>query len=169
MKLPVRSIVGLLVVHVLAHRGEREKNTIEVAVFAFDGREGLFLASIQQWPMWPGTGHPSEPTSPNIANAVAPEGGSREVWRKAFESLMPRVDAFAPDLIIVSAGFDAHYRDPLASINLKADDFGWVTRKLMDVADAGAQGRIVSVLEGGYDLQGLKESVAAHVSALMGA
>ena len=76
---------------------------------------------------------------------------------------------FSPELIIVSAGFDAHYRDPLASLNLKAEDFGWVTRKLMDIADSTAGGRIVSVLEGGYDLQGLKESVAAHVTALMGA
>jgi acetoin utilization deacetylase AcuC-like enzyme len=75
---------------------------------------------------------------------------------------------FAPELIIVSAGFDAHYRDPLASLNLRAEDFGWVTRQLMDVAETSAGGRIVSVLEGGYDLQGLKESVAAHVSTLMG-
>ena len=76
---------------------------------------------------------------------------------------------FAPELIIISAGFDAHYRDPLASLNLKADDFSWVTRKLMDQAEASAGGRVVSVLEGGYDLQGLKESVAAHVTTLMGA
>jgi acetoin utilization deacetylase AcuC-like enzyme len=69
---------------------------------------------------------------------------------------------------VISAGFDAHYRDPLASLNLKAEDFGWVTRRLMDLADKTAQGRVVSVLEGGYDLQGLKESVAAHVSALTG-
>jgi acetoin utilization deacetylase AcuC-like enzyme len=75
---------------------------------------------------------------------------------------------FSPELIIISAGFDAHYRDPLASLNLKADDFGWVTRKLMDQAEASSGGRLVSVLEGGYDLQGLKESVAAHVTALMG-
>jgi acetoin utilization deacetylase AcuC-like enzyme len=75
---------------------------------------------------------------------------------------------FSPELIIISAGFDAHHRDPLASLNLKAEDFGWVTRKLMDLADRTAGGRIVSVLEGGYDLQGLKESVAAHVGALMG-
>jgi acetoin utilization deacetylase AcuC-like enzyme len=76
---------------------------------------------------------------------------------------------FSPELIIISAGFDAHYRDPLASLNLKGEDFGWVTRKLMDIADRSASGRIVSVLEGGYDLQGLKESAAEHVTALMGA
>ena len=71
--------------------------------------------------------------------------------------------------MIISAGFDAHYRDPLASLNLRAEDFGLVTRKLMDLADKCAGGRVVSVLEGGYDLQGLKESVSAHVAALTGA
>ena len=135
---------------------------------AFDGQEGLFLASIQQWPMWPGTGHPSEPTSPNIANAVAPEGGSREVWRKAFESLMPRVDAFAPDLVIVSAGFDAHRRDPLGGggQSLEAGDFAWATRAIVSVANRHAKGRVVSSLEGGYDLEALGGSALAHVRAL---
>jgi len=78
------------------------------------------------------------------------------------------VRKFSPELILVSAGFDAHYRDPLASLNLKAEDFGWVTRKLMEVADKSAGGRVVSMLEGGYDLQGLMESVAAHLTALKG-
>jgi len=87
----------------------------------------------------------------------------------AFENLiLPQLTKFSPELIIISAGFDAHYRDPVGSLNLKAEDFGWVTRKLMDVAETSASGRVVSVLEGGYDLQGLKESVAAHVTALMG-
>src|SRR5438477_200771 len=105
-----------------------------------------------------------------IVNApLASEDGSAR-FRAAFENLiLPQLQKFSPELIIISAGFDAHYRDPLASINLKADDFGWVTRKLMEQAEASAGGRLVSVLEGGYDLQGLKESVAAHVTALMGA
>ena len=135
---------------------------------AFDGRQGLFLASIQQWPMWPGTGHPSEPASPNIANAVSPEGASREVWRKAFESLMPRVDAFGPDLIIVSAGFDAHVRDPLGAggQSLEAEDFAWATRAIASVANRHAKGRVVSSLEGGYDLEALGSSALAHVRAL---
>jgi acetoin utilization deacetylase AcuC-like enzyme len=135
---------------------------------AFDGREGLFLASIQQWPMWPGTGHPDEPVSANIANAVAPEGGSREVWRKAFESLMPKVDAFAPDLIIISAGFDAHVRDPLGGggQSLEAEDFAWATRAIASVANRHAKGRVVSSLEGGYDLEALGSSALAHVRAL---
>ena len=83
--------------------------------------------------------------------------------------ILPQLQKFAPELIVISAGFDAHRRDPLANINLDAEDFGWVTRKLLDVAHSSAGGRVVSVLEGGYDLQGLKESVAAHVTALMGA
>lgn len=76
--------------------------------------------------------------------------------------------AFRPDLIVVSAGFDAHWRDPLADINLREADFAWATRKLMEIADRHAGGRLVSVLEGGYDLEGLAKSTAAHVGALMG-
>ncbi len=135
---------------------------------AFNGEDGLFLASIQQWPMWPGTGHPDEPVSANIANAVAPQGGSREVWRKAFESLMPKVDAFAPDLIIISAGFDAHVRDPVGGggQSLEAEDFAWATRAIASVANRHAKGRVVSSLEGGYDLEALGSSAVAHVRAL---
>jgi acetoin utilization deacetylase AcuC-like enzyme len=135
---------------------------------AFDGQDGLFLASIQQWPMWPGTGHPSEPTSANIVNAVSPEGASPEVWRKAFETLLPRVDEFAPDLIIISAGFDAHRRDPLGAGGqaLEAEDFAWATRAIVDVANRRAKGRVVSSLEGGYDLEALGSSALAHVRAL---
>jgi acetoin utilization deacetylase AcuC-like enzyme len=135
---------------------------------AFGGQDGLFLASIQQWPMWPGTGHPDEPAPANIANAVAPEGGSRQVWRKAFESLMPRVDAFAPDLIIISAGFDAHVRDPVGGggQSLEAEDFAWATRAIVSVANRHAKGRVVSSLEGGYDLEALGSSALAHVRAL---
>src|SRR6267378_2245417 len=119
----------------------------------------------------PGTGARGERGEHDtIVNApLAAEDGSAK-FRAAFENaILPQLQKFSPELIIVSAGFDAHYRDPLASLNLRAEDFGWVTRKLMDVADASAGGRIVSVLEGGYDLQGLQESVAAHVTALMGA
>lgn len=121
-------------------------------------------------PLFPGTGATGERGEhDNVVNApLAPEDGGSK-FRAAFENtILPQLKKFSPELIIISAGFDAHYRDPLASLNLKADDFGWVTRKLMDVAETSAGGRIVSVLEGGYDLQGLKESVAEHVAALMG-
>jgi len=135
---------------------------------AFSGQDGLFLASIQQWPMWPGTGHPDEPVAPNIANAVSPEGASARQWRTAFESLLPKVDAFAPDLIIVSAGFDAHRRDPLGAggQQLEAADFAWATRAILEVARKHAKGRVVSSLEGGYDLEALGSSALAHVRAL---
>jgi acetoin utilization deacetylase AcuC-like enzyme len=82
--------------------------------------------------------------------------------------ILPQLTKFAPELVIISAGFDAHWRDPLANIQLDEKDFGWATRQLMDVADKSAGGRIVSVLEGGYDLQGLHDSIVEHVSALMG-
>jgi acetoin utilization deacetylase AcuC-like enzyme len=135
---------------------------------AFDGRPDLMFASVQQWPMWPGTGHPSEPSADNIHNAVVAPGAPREAWRQAFESLMPAVDAFAPDLIIISAGFDAHARDPVgdASQNLEAEDFAWATRAIATVANARAKGRIVSSLEGGYGLEALGRSAVAHVRAL---
>jgi acetoin utilization deacetylase AcuC-like enzyme len=82
-------------------------------------------------------------------------------------AILPRLEAFGPDIVIVSAGFDAHTRDPLASLNFVEDDFAWATKKLMELADKRAGGRLVSMLEGGYDLQGLSNSVAAHVTALM--
>jgi acetoin utilization deacetylase AcuC-like enzyme len=82
-------------------------------------------------------------------------------------AILPRLNAFAPDLVIISAGFDAHRRDPLGNLNLVEADFAWATRKLMAVARKHAQERVVSVLEGGYDLEGLSRSAAAHVTALM--
>jgi acetoin utilization deacetylase AcuC-like enzyme len=135
---------------------------------AFEGQEDLLFASVQQWPMWPGTGHPSEPVGANIFNAVVPPGAPREAWRKAFESLMPHVDAFAPDLILISAGFDAHRRDPIGGSgqSLEAEDFAWATRAVVSLAKAYGKGRVVSSLEGGYDLEALGQSALAHVRAL---
>jgi acetoin utilization deacetylase AcuC-like enzyme len=95
-------------------------------------------------------------------------GSGSEIFRDALESaILPRIEDFRPDLIVISAGFDAHMRDPLANLNLLEPDFAWATKKLMDIADASAGGRIVSMLEGGYDLDGLARSAAAHVTALM--
>lgn len=135
---------------------------------ALAGQPGLLVASIQQWPMWPGSGRPTPEDPPNIINAVAPPDAPREVWRKAFESMMPRLDAFAPDLILISAGFDAHRRDPIGEPgqNLEAEDFAWATRAIMAVARSRAKGRVVSSLEGGYDLEALSQSALAHVRAL---
>jgi acetoin utilization deacetylase AcuC-like enzyme len=158
----------------------RAEGVARVAVIDFDihhgngtqaalaWRPGTFFASIQSWPMWPGTGHPTEPAADNIVNAVSPGGAPVEVWRKAFESLMVRVDAFAPELILVSAGFDAHQGDPVGEggQNLQAEDFAWATRAIVDVANRHAQGRVVSSLEGGYELSALGRSALAHVAAL---
>jgi acetoin utilization deacetylase AcuC-like enzyme len=167
---------------IAARHAQRKYGIARAAVVDFDvhhgnGTQDIFWAdptvmycSTHQMPLFPGTGARSERGEHDtIVNApLAPEDGSAK-FRAAFENLLlPELTKFSPELIIISAGFDAHFRDPLASLNLKAEDFGWVTKKLMDLADQTAGGRVVSVLEGGYDLQGLQESVAAHVNALMG-
>ncbi len=133
---------------------------------AFEHDPSLFFASIHQWPLYPGTGDPSERGVGNVVNAVVPPHAPRESWRAGFDGLMDRVDAFAPDLILVSAGFDAHARDPLAAQALEAEDFAWATRAIVTVAEARCRGRVVSSLEGGYDLEALGRSAAAHVRAL---
>ncbi len=103
-----------------------------------------------------------------IVNAPLHAGDGSDVFREAFETaILPRIDAFRPDLIIISAGFDAHWRDPLANLRLEAQDFAWATKRLMDFAEKHCSGRVVSLLEGGYDLQGLGDSVSAHVATLM--
>jgi acetoin utilization deacetylase AcuC-like enzyme len=103
-----------------------------------------------------------------IVNAPLRAGDGGDKFREAFETvILPRLREFKPDILIISAGFDAHTRDPLANLNLVEADFTWVTQRLMQIADETAQGRVVSVLEGGYDLQGLARSAAAHVTALM--
>ena len=167
---------------IAARHAQRKYGIARAAVVDFDvhhgnGTQDIFWAdksvmycSTHQMPLFPGTGAAGERGEHDtIVNApLASEDGSMQ-FRSAFENrILPHLKTFAPELIIISAGFDAHYRDPLASLNLKAEDFGWVTQKLMDIADLSAGGRIVSVLEGGYDFQGLTESVAAHVTALMG-
>ncbi len=169
-------------VAIAARHAQRKYGIGRAAVVDFDvhhgnGTQDIFWAdatvmycSTHQMPLFPGTGASDERGDhDNIVNApLASEDGSAK-FRAAFENLiLPQLQKFRPELILISAGFDAHFRDPLASLNLNAEDFGWVTRKLMDVAEASAGGRIVSVLEGGYDLQGLQELVAAHVTALMG-
>ncbi|UAL12074.1 histone deacetylase family protein [Caulobacter segnis] len=132
----------------------------------FENDPTVFFASIHQSPLYPGTGDPSERGVGNIANATVAPHAPRETWRARFEGLMDKVDAFAPELLIVSAGFDAHARDPLSAQSLEEDDFAWATRAIVSVAKARAKGRVVSSLEGGYDLQALGRSAAAHVRAL---
>ena len=165
----------------LAARAAQGAGLLRVAVVDFDVHHGngtqvvfesdanLFLASVHQSPAYPGTGDPSETGVGNILNATVAPGAPREAWRKAFASLMVGVDAFAPDLILISAGFDAHARDPLAEQALEAEDFAWATRAIVSVANARCGGRIVSSLEGGYDLDALGRSAVAHVRALQAA
>ena len=129
----------------------------------------LMYCSTHQMPLYPGTGAIGERGEhDNIVNAPLRAGDGGEQFRAAMEDrILPRLSAFGPELIIISAGFDAHKRDPLANLQFVEEDFAWATRKIMDVADKTAQGRVVSVLEGGYDLEGLSQSAAAHVIALM--
>ena len=128
----------------------------------------LFVSS-HQMPLYPGTGAPHETGAhDNVINVpLAPLTGGAEM-RRAYESeILPALDDFRPELVLVSAGFDAHADDPLANLNWTEDDFAWLTDRVCDLADAHAQGRVVSTLEGGYDLTGLAASVAAHVGRLL--
>ena len=129
----------------------------------------VLYASTHQMPLFPGTGARGERGDHDtIVNAPLHAGDGSTMFRAALDDLiLPRIAAFRPDLVIISAGFDAHRRDPLGQIELDAADFAWATRRVLDVAQACAGGRVVSLLEGGYDLQGLSQSVAAHVATLM--
>ncbi|MGA8696929.1 MAG: histone deacetylase family protein [Xanthobacteraceae bacterium] len=129
----------------------------------------VMYCSTHQMPLFPGTGAVGETGEHNtIVNAPLRPGDGGTAFRAAFETrLLPRLEEFRPELVIISAGFDAHMRDPLANINLAEADFIWATQKIMDLADGCAGGRVISLLEGGYDLQALGNSVAAHVATLM--
>jgi len=129
----------------------------------------VMYCSTHQMPLFPGTGAVGETGEHNtIVNAPLRPGDGGAAFRAAFETrILPRLEEFRPELVIISAGFDAHMRDPLANINLAEADFIWATQKIMDLADSCAGGRVISLLEGGYDLQALGNSVAAHVATLM--
>ncbi len=130
----------------------------------------VLYASTHQMPLFPGTGAPSETGAGNIFNAPLSPGDGTEDFKQAFrERILPAIHSFKPDLILISAGFDAHHRDPLAEINLEAEDFAWATAELMEIADQTAGGKVVALLEGGYDLKGLAASAAAHIRQLMAA
>lgn len=130
--------------------------------------ENLFYGSTHQMPLYPGSGGANETGVGNIFNAPLRAGDGSAAFRDAFNTvILPALDVFSPDLVIISAGFDAHVNDPLGSLQLEEPDFSWATVRLMEIAADHCNGRVVSVLEGGYDLQGLAGSVAAHVHALM--
>jgi len=166
---------------ITARYAQKKHGAERVAIVDFDVHHGngsqeifwsdktVMYCSTHEMPLYPGTGAVSERGEFNtIVNAPLRAGDGGDAFRVAFESaILPRLRAFKPDLVVISAGFDAHTRDPLANLNLVEADYTWVTQKLMEIADQSANGRIVSLLEGGYDLQGLSRSVAAHVTALM--
>ncbi|MET0940279.1 MAG: histone deacetylase family protein [Mesorhizobium sp.] len=165
---------------IAARYAQRRHGAERVAIVDWDVHHGngtqeifwrdpsVLYCSTHQMPLYPGTGRKDETGLGNIVNApLSPNTGS-ETFREAFKSrVLPAVDRFQPDLVIISAGFDAHHRDPLAEINLTEDDFDWATGQLMDRAARFSNNRVVSLLEGGYDLQGLAFSVGAHVKRLM--
>lgn len=167
-------------VAVAAYHAQAVHQLPRVAIVDFDVHHGngtqavvetdksLFFASSHQYPLYPGTGAREETGVGNIVNAPLAAGSGGDAFRKAWEMrILPALDAFAPDLLLVSAGFDAHRADPLAGLELEEEDFAWVTERLTEMASRHCAGRLVSVLEGGYDLTALGRSAGAHVAALM--
>ena len=168
-------------VAIAARYAQQRYGVASAAIIDFDVHHGngsqeifwsdksVMYCSTHQMPLFPGTGAAGETGEHNtIVNAPLRPGDGGAAFRAAFETrILPRLEEFKPELVIISAGFDAHMRDPLANINLAEADFIWATQKIMDVADRCAGGRVISLLEGGYDLQALGNSVAAHVATLM--
>ena len=165
---------------IAAHHARAKWGISRVAVVDFDVHHGngtqdiferdpaLFYASSHQSPCYPGTGAAAEQGVGNVVNAPLRPGSTGEEFRAAWEErVLPALAAFSPELLIISAGFDAHAADPLAQLRLREADFHWVTQKLLDVAGQKCPKRVVSLLEGGYDLEALAASAAAHVRALM--
>lgn len=165
---------------VAAHYARARHGLERVAVIDFDVHHGngtqeifwedkdLVYSSTHQMPLYPGTGARSESGVGNIFNAPLSPGDGSGPFREAINSVvLPALENMNPDLVIISAGFDAHRNDPLANLNLVEEDFAWATLKFMELADKSCGGRVVSLLEGGYDLAGLAGSCAAHVHALM--
>ena len=168
--------VAIAAKRALYHHGLGRVAVVDFDVHHGNGTQDLlwhepraFLATSQQMPLWPGTGDPSQTGAHGqILNLPLPPESTGAMMRAAYEvQVFPALDAFKPDLILISAGFDAHAADPLANLNWHEDDFAWLTHRLCDLAASHAQGRVVSCLEGGYDLGALQTSVAAHVSVLM--
>jgi acetoin utilization deacetylase AcuC-like enzyme len=166
---------------IAARQAQKAHGAERVAIMDFDVHHGngtqhifwddptVMYASTHEMPNYPGTGAVGERGEHGqIVNAPLRAGDGGEAFREAMEvAILPRIEAFSPDLVIISAGFDAHRRDPLGNLNLVEADYSWTTRKLMEIARKHAHERVVSVLEGGYDLEGLSRSVAAHVTTLM--
>ncbi|MDG2451510.1 MAG: histone deacetylase family protein [Paracoccaceae bacterium] len=167
--------VSIAAKHALDHHGLKRVAIVDFDVHHGNGTQDLceddariLFCSTHQMPLYPGTGHAHEDGAyGNVLNVPLPDGAGSKAFRDAMERLvLPAVDAFKPELLLISAGFDAHADDPLAGMRLVEDDFAWVTEQLCDLADRHCQGRVVSTLEGGYDLEALAASTAAHVQVL---
>lgn len=167
-------------VAVVAREAQRKYGAERIAIVDFDVHHGngtqdifkadrtVFYASTHQMPLYPGTGDPRETGVGNIVNVPLDAQSDGAAMRDAYLTrIIPAIVDFSPDILLLSAGFDAHQRDPLAQLNWQSSDYSWLTGKLMDVADRCCGNRIVSLLEGGYDLQGLAGGVSHHVAMLM--
>jgi acetoin utilization deacetylase AcuC-like enzyme len=169
--------VAIAALHARAAHGAKRVAVIDFDVHHGNGTQDafwsdpdLFYGSTHQMPLFPGTGALNERGVGNIFNAPLNPGGGGADFRGAYEArILPALDAFAPDFLLVSAGFDAHLREPLAQLRLLEPDFAWITEKLLAAAEKHCGGKLVSTLEGGYDLEALATSTAAHVQTLMGA
>ncbi|PZX39415.1 acetoin utilization deacetylase AcuC-like enzyme [Roseinatronobacter thiooxidans] len=168
--------VAIAARHALEHHGLQRVAVVDFDVHHGNGTQDLlwdeqraFFVSSHQMPLWPGTGKTDERGAfGNVMNIPLPPGTDGAKFRQIYEDMvLPQLDRFAPELVLVSAGFDAHRDDPLAQLDLLEDDFAWVTGALCDIAVRHCSGRLVSVLEGGYDLEALSRSVAAHIRVLM--
>lgn len=166
--------VAVAAAHALDAHGLQRVTIVDFDVHHGNGTQDIFerearvqYVSSHQWPLYPGTGDALERGVGNLRNAPLPPGAGGRRFREAWtDALLPAIDEFRPQLVLVSAGFDAHWRDPLAQLQLDAADFVWLTDALIALADRHAGGRLVSLLEGGYDLQALGECSVAHVAAL---
>ena len=167
--------VAVAAAHAIAEHGLRRIAIADFDVHHGNGTQDIFerdprvmFVSSHQSPLYPETGMPDEHGVGNIINAPLAAGDGSHEFRELWEgALLPKLYAFKPQLVLVSAGFDAHQADPLAGLRLTSEDYAWITGRLVDLAHAHAGGRLVSTLEGGYDLQALAASVGAHVAELM--
>ena len=167
---------AIAALHARAEYGARRVAVVDFDVHHGNGTEAIFwndenafYASSHEWPQYPGTGRATDRGAfDNVANAPLATGDGGEAFRRAWgDTLLPALDGFQPDFLIISAGFDAHRADPLGGLALTEADFEWVTRELVAIARRCCGGRVVSLLEGGYDLGALARSASAHVAALM--
>jgi acetoin utilization deacetylase AcuC-like enzyme len=169
--------VAIGALHARAAHGAKRVAIVDFDVHHGNGTQAafwtdrdVFYGSTHQMPLFPGTGALDETGVGNIFNAPLAPGDGSEEFRAAYEDrILPALDTFAPDFLLVSAGFDAHLKDPLAQLRLLEPDFAWVTEKLLQAAAKHTGGKLVSTLEGGYDLDALAASTAVHVQALMSA